>query len=109
LSGIIQKLAVVLLLSTTSVIAQVARPAEPRTVSQVMDFWVTNTEQLLVPAAEIMPEAKYSLPRQMVSFRVFVHSQSKSNTWRLPTTNSLLPRWAKSRRLAPTTKQHPTL
>ena len=60
MSGIIRKLAVVLLLSATSVIAQVARPAEPHTVSQVMDFWVTNTEQLLVPAAEIMPEAKYS-------------------------------------------------
>jgi DinB superfamily len=51
---------VILLLSTASVIAQVATPAEPRTVSQVVDFWVTNTEQLLVPAADAMPEAKYS-------------------------------------------------
>jgi uncharacterized damage-inducible protein DinB len=51
--------AVVLLLSTASAIAQVATAAEPRTVSQVVDFWVTNTEQLLVPAADAMPEAKY--------------------------------------------------
>ena len=52
--------AIVLLLSTASVVAQVATPAEPRTASQVLDFWVTNTEQLLVPAADAMPEAKYS-------------------------------------------------
>jgi DinB superfamily len=52
--------AVVLLLSTTGVIAQVAPPNEPRTVSQVVDFWVTNTEPLIVPAADAMPEAKYS-------------------------------------------------
>jgi DinB superfamily len=52
---------VILLLSTASVIVQVATPAEPRTVSQVVDFWVTNTEQLLLlPAADAMPEAKYS-------------------------------------------------
>jgi hypothetical protein len=49
-----------LLLSTTNVVAQVVTPAEPHTVSQVMDFWVTHTEQLLVPAADAMPEAKYS-------------------------------------------------
>jgi len=52
--------AIILLLSTTSVIAQVATPAIPRAVSQVVDFWVTNTEQLLVPAADAMPEGKYS-------------------------------------------------
>jgi hypothetical protein len=52
--------AVVLLLSATSAMAQVATPAQPRTVSQVVDFWVTNTEQLIVPAADAMPEAKYS-------------------------------------------------
>jgi hypothetical protein len=52
--------AVILLLSTTSVIAQVATPAIARTVSQVVDFWVTNAEQLLVPAADAMPEGKYS-------------------------------------------------
>jgi hypothetical protein len=31
-----------------------------RTLSQVLDAWVTNTEQLLVPAADAMPEEKYS-------------------------------------------------
>jgi hypothetical protein len=33
---------------------------EPRNVSQVLDAWVTKTEQQLVPAAEAMPEDKYS-------------------------------------------------
>ncbi|MGA7926482.1 MAG: DinB family protein [Candidatus Sulfotelmatobacter sp.] len=52
--------AALLLLSATSAIAQVAIPTQPRTVSQVVDFWVTNAEQLIVPAADAMPEAKYS-------------------------------------------------
>lgn len=52
--------AMILALSTTAVIGQVATPTTPRNVSQVVDFWVTNTEQLLVPAADAMPEAKYS-------------------------------------------------
>jgi hypothetical protein len=52
--------AIFLVLSAASVIAQVPNPSEPHTVSQVVDFWVTNTEQLLVPAADAMPEAKYS-------------------------------------------------
>lgn len=57
---IFRAIAAGLLLSATSVFAQAARPAEPHTVSQVMDFWVTNTEELVVPAAEAMPESKYS-------------------------------------------------
>jgi hypothetical protein len=60
LSRIFEIAVIVPLLSTASVVAQVATPAEPRTASQVLDFWVTNTEQLLVPAAAAMPEAKYS-------------------------------------------------
>jgi hypothetical protein len=60
MSRIFEIAAVILLLSATSAIAQVAMPAEPRTVSQVMDFWVTNTEQSLVPAADAMPEARFS-------------------------------------------------
>ena len=60
MSGGIRTLTAVLLLFTTSVGAQVATPAQPRTVSQVVDFWVTNTEQLIVPAADAMPESKYS-------------------------------------------------
>jgi len=51
-------LAVILTLSTSSLIAQVA--TSPHTVSQVVDFWVTNIEQLVVPAADAMPEGKYS-------------------------------------------------
>jgi len=50
-------LATILVLSGTCLIAQVA--TSPR-VSQVVDFWVTNTEQLVVPAADAMPEGKYS-------------------------------------------------
>lgn len=60
MSRIIRTSTVVLLLATASLMAQVATPAQPRDISQVMDFWITNTEQLLVPAADAMPEAKYS-------------------------------------------------
>ena len=49
---------VILTLSTSCLIAQVA--ASPHTVSQVVDFWVTSTEQLVVPAADAMPEGKYA-------------------------------------------------
>jgi uncharacterized damage-inducible protein DinB len=52
--------AIIFLLSTASVIAQEAKSAEPHTVSQVVDFWVTNTEQLLISAADAMPESRYS-------------------------------------------------
>jgi len=50
--------AAILTLSTSSLIAQVA--TSPHTASQVVDFWVTSTEQLVVPAADAMPEGKYS-------------------------------------------------
>jgi hypothetical protein len=59
-NGTIRMVTGVLLLSTASVIAQGAKSAEPHTVSQIVDFWVTNTEQLLIPAADAMPESKYS-------------------------------------------------
>ena len=36
-----------------------AKPAEPRTVSQVLDHSVTSVENEFVPAAEAMPEDKY--------------------------------------------------
>jgi hypothetical protein len=51
---------VVLLLPTASLVAEGAVPTKPRTVSQVVDFWVSNTEQLIVPAADAMPESKYA-------------------------------------------------
>ena len=60
MSGTIRMFAMFLLLSAASVIAQVPNPSEPHTVSQVVDFWVTNTEQLILPAAEAMPESKYA-------------------------------------------------
>jgi uncharacterized damage-inducible protein DinB len=41
-------------------LAQAAKPAEPQTVSQVLDHSVTNVENEFVPAAEAMPEDKYS-------------------------------------------------
>lgn len=40
--------------------AQAAKPAEARTVSQVLDRSVTGVEREFVPAAEAMPEDKYS-------------------------------------------------
>jgi hypothetical protein len=35
-------------------------PAKNKTVSQVLDFWISETERLVVPAAEAMPESSYS-------------------------------------------------
>ncbi|MGZ4733710.1 MAG: hypothetical protein ACXVZH_16375, partial [Terriglobales bacterium] len=48
------------LLLSGIVLAQAAKPAEPRTVSQVLDRSVTNVESEFVPAADAMPEDKYS-------------------------------------------------
>jgi DinB superfamily len=59
LRRIIPKVAFLLFLPLVSGMAQSEKPAEPHTVSQVVDFWVTNTEQRIVPAADAMPEAKY--------------------------------------------------
>ena len=49
-----------LLLLSGIALAQTAKPAEPRTVSQVLDRSVTNVENEFVPAADAMPEDKYS-------------------------------------------------
>lgn len=53
---------VVLLLLAGSrfALAQDAKPAEPRTSAQVLDQSVTGVETEFVPAAEAMPEDKYS-------------------------------------------------
>jgi DinB superfamily len=40
--------------------AQAQAPPEHRTISEVLDFWVTDTERLVVPAADAMPDSKYS-------------------------------------------------
>jgi DinB family protein len=49
-----------LLLLSGIALAQTAKPAEPRTVSQVLDRSITNVEIEFVPAADAMPEDKYS-------------------------------------------------
>src|ERR1700689_5783514 len=40
--------------------AQHSELAPIRPVSQTLDFWITNTENLVVPAADAMPAEKYS-------------------------------------------------
>ena len=47
------------LLFSVRTIAQTP-PEQPRTVSQVVDYWITNTEQLIVPAANAMPDATFA-------------------------------------------------
>jgi DinB superfamily len=49
-----------LLLLSGIALAQAAKPAEPKTVSQVLDSSVTNVEHEFVPAADAMPEDKFS-------------------------------------------------
>ena len=53
-----------LLLLSGIALAQAAKPAEPHTVSQVLDRSVTNVENEFVPAADAMPEDKYLSPHQ---------------------------------------------
>ena len=106
--GMIGKLAVVLLLSTTSVVAQIATRAEPRIDSQVMDFWVTNTEQLLPSAAEAMPEKKYSFALSNGKFSGVRTFAEQVKDLALPITSLPPPRWARSRLLAPISKQRLT-
>ena len=59
MNSIIRTSTIVLLLSAAA-LAHAAEPGQPRNISQAVDFWITNTEQLVVPAADAMPEAKYS-------------------------------------------------
>ena len=40
--------------------AQKQLPEERKPVSQTLDFWVSETERLVVPAVDAMPEANYS-------------------------------------------------
>jgi len=49
-----------LLVSCSPAHAQHSDPKVIRTVSQALDFWITNTENLVVPAADAMPGEKYS-------------------------------------------------
>jgi DinB family protein len=47
-------------LPATQTAAPAEHPEMARTVTQVLDFWVTNTEKLLVATADAMPEERYS-------------------------------------------------
>ena len=49
-----------LVLLSSFAVAQNQKPEVPTSATQVLNEWVTNIEQLLVPAADAMPEAKYS-------------------------------------------------
>jgi uncharacterized damage-inducible protein DinB len=49
-----------LLLLSGIALAQAAKPAEPQNVGQVLDRSVTNVENEFVPAADALPEDKYS-------------------------------------------------
>jgi uncharacterized damage-inducible protein DinB len=49
-----------LLVSCSRAHAQHSDPTVTRTVGQALDFWITNTENLVVPAADAMPAEKYS-------------------------------------------------
>jgi hypothetical protein len=40
--------------------AHTARPLPQHTITETLDSWITNTENHVVPAGEIMPEAKYA-------------------------------------------------
>jgi hypothetical protein len=53
-------LLVVVLSKSATAQKQPPVPAQNRTVSQVLEFWISDTERLVVPAAEAMPETSYS-------------------------------------------------
>ena len=40
--------------------AQMERPLQQHSISQALDSWITNTERNVVPAADAMPDDRYS-------------------------------------------------
>jgi len=50
---------ILLLASSSLAPAQTTKPPEHTTASQVADYWITNTEEHLVSAADAMPADKY--------------------------------------------------
>jgi hypothetical protein len=58
-----------LLLLSGIAIAQTAKPAEPRTISQVLNGAITNLENDFVPAADAMPEDKYTFAPSSGEFK----------------------------------------
>jgi len=65
--SVLAVMSLVLLNSIT--LAQSGTPEVPRSTTQVLNDWVTNIEQLLVPAADAMPEAKYSFTPSYGEFK----------------------------------------
>ena len=57
------------LLCAAPAFAQANKIPSPRPTSQVVDEWVSNTELLVVPAAEAMPEAKFDFVPSGGEFR----------------------------------------
>jgi hypothetical protein len=53
-------LLVVVLSKSATAQKQAPVPAQNRTVSPVLEFWISETERLVVPTAEAMPESSYS-------------------------------------------------
>lgn len=49
-----------ILISAPAALTQKQTLPEPKTASQVLEFWISDTERMVVPAAEAMPESKYS-------------------------------------------------
>jgi hypothetical protein len=64
-----------------AVTSQVALAQPTVTVSQALDFWISNTEKEVVWAADAMPEAKYSFAPTAGEFTASRHSLRKSSTW----------------------------
>jgi hypothetical protein len=52
--------AVAFLVCTGAAYAQAERPLLQRTIAEVLDSWITNAETHVVPAADAMPQDKYS-------------------------------------------------
>ena len=81
-----------LLLLSGIALAQTAKPAEPRTVSQVLDRSVTSVEHEFVPAADAMPEDKYSFAPTNGEFKGVCEIDEKRVTRAGRTSGSTRPR-----------------
>ena len=94
-----------LLLTATG---QIAMAQTRLTVSQALDFWITTTENEVVPAADAMPEEKYSFAPthgEFTGVRTFAqqvkHLAANNIAWPLTSSPSRL-HLNKNPRLGPT-------
>jgi hypothetical protein len=78
-------------------LAQAAKPAEPQTVSQVLDRSVTNVENEFVPAADAMPEDKYSFAPTAGEFKGVRRFEQQVKHVAQSTTYWPPPFWGRSR------------